>query len=126
MEPQGRRWARRGALARTTSPIVVTGQVSLVGMPPLITIKVRYGLQQRPRSGAHTCLDVLRTVVKDLRCAQADSVHAVTEQAPPRTGREKRRVLAALVWHAGLAFSDPETERVKDVWEWRCSRCTGG
>lgn len=123
-ETHQKRWNRRDDVGldearwrRTTSPIVVTGQVSLVGMPPLITIQVLYGLQQRTRSGAHTRLDVLRTVVEDLRRAQADSVHAVTEQAPPRMGREKRRVLAALVWHAGLAVSDPETERVKDVWE---------
>ena len=106
---------------QSTSPIVVTGQVSLAGMPPLITVQVLYGLQQRTRSGAHTRLEVLRAVVEELRRAQADSVHTstLTEQASARPcmGREKRRVLGALARHGALAVSDPETEKVKDVWE---------
>jgi integrase len=103
---------------RTTSPIVVTGQVSLAGMPPLITAQVLYGLQQRTRSGAHTRLHVLRAVVEDLRRTQADTVIDAAA-APPsgRMRREKRTVLAALARHVALAVSDPETERLKDVWE---------
>lgn len=125
-EPHQGRWTRdreAGAGAgvdearwrRTTSPVVVTGQVSLAGMPPLITAQVLYGLQQRTRSGAHTRVQMLRMVVEDLRRAQADSVHATAP--PPRTGREKRTVLTALARHAALALSDPETEQAKDVWE---------
>ena len=54
------------------SPVVVTGQVSLAGMPPLITAQVLYGLQQRTRSGAHTRVQMVRMVVEDLRRAQTD------------------------------------------------------
>lgn len=122
-EPHQSRWTRdrradtgldEARWRRTTSPVVVTGQVSLAGLPPLITAQVLYGLQQRTRSAAHTRVQMLRMVVEDLRHAQADSVHAT---APPRMGREKRTVLTALARHAALALSDPETERVKDVWE---------
>jgi hypothetical protein len=102
----------------TTSPIVVTGQVSLAGMPPLVTAQVLYGLQQRTRSGARTRLQVLRAVVHDLRRTRADSVIDAAAAGPSgRMRREKRTVLAALARHAALAVSDPETERAKDVWE---------
>jgi integrase len=102
----------------TTSPPVVTGQVSLAGMPPLITAQVLYGLQQRTRSGAHTRLQVLRAVVQDLRRTQADTVvDAAAADPSGRMRREKRTVLAALARHAALVVSDPETERAKDVWE---------
>ena len=123
-EPHQIRWTRdrRANLGRdearwrrTTSPVVVTGQVSLAGMPPLITAQVLYGLQQRTRSGAHTRVQMLRLVVEDLRHAQADSVHATAPT--PGAGREKRTLLTALARHTALALSDPETEKAKDVWE---------
>ena len=101
----------------TTSPIVVTGQVSLAGMPPLITAQVLYGLQQRTRSGAHTRIQMLRTVVEELRRSQADTVDAATEDPTHRMGPEKRTVLGALTRHARLALADPEAEKTKDVWE---------
>jgi hypothetical protein len=125
-EPHQDRWIRdRTADPRldearwrlTTSPIVVTGQVSLTGMPPLITAQVLYGLQQRTRSGAHTRIEVLRLVVEELRRSQAETVDASAERPPDRMGREKRTVLGALARHARLAVADPEAERAKDVWE---------
>ena len=99
-----------------TAPIVVTGQVSLAGLAPLLTVQVLYGLQQRSRSGAQTRLHVLRAVVHDLRRSQAASVHAAGDPSPGMR-REKHTVLAALARHAGLATADPETETAKDVWE---------
>jgi hypothetical protein len=123
-EPHQSRWTRDrraepgldvARWRRTTSPVVVTGQVSLAGMPPLITAQVLYGLQQRTRSGAHTRVQMLRMVVEDLRHAQADSVHATAP--PPGAGREKRTMRTVLARHAALALSDPETEKAKDVWE---------
>ncbi|HEY6422587.1 MAG TPA: site-specific integrase [Pseudonocardiaceae bacterium] len=125
-EPHQARWlAERGAESgleeprwrATTSPIVVTGQVSLARMPPLITAQVLYGVQQRTRSGAHTRIEVLRRVVEDLRRSQADAVDTAAERPPDKMGREKRTVLGALARHARLAVADPETEKAKDVWE---------
>jgi integrase len=101
----------------TTSPLVVTGQVSLAGMPPLITAQVLYGLQQRTRTGAHTRIKMLRGVVEDLRRSQAATVELPAEATPGTVGREKRTVLNALARHARLALTDPESERVKDAWE---------
>ena len=125
-EPHQARWLReRGADPRldetrwrvTTSPSVVTGQVSLAGMPPLITAQVLYGLQQRTRSGVHTRLQVLRRVVEDLRRSQTDAVDTAAEDLSSRMGREKRTVLGALARHARLTVADPDAERAKDVWE---------
>lgn len=101
----------------TTSPIVVTGQVSLAGMPPLITAQVLYGLQQRTRAGAHTRIQMVRMVVEDLRRSQADTVDVLAEAPPDKMGKEKRTVLNALARHGRLALTDPESERAKDVWE---------
>ena len=132
-EPHQSRWTRdrradpgvdEARWRRTISPVVVTGKVSLAGMPPLITAQVLYGLQQRTRSGAHTRVQMLRMVVEDLRHAQADSAHATAP--PPGMGREKRTLLTALARHAALALSDPETEKAKDVGSWRCSGWRGG
>ena len=98
---------------RTTSPVVVTGKVSLAGMPPLITAQVLYGLQQRTRSGAHTRVQMLRMVVEDLRHAQADSMHADSVHAtapPPGMGLEKRTVLMAL---PSFRTVDPGRERLR-------------
>jgi integrase len=101
----------------TISPIVVTGQVSLAGMPPLITAEVLYGLQQRTRCGAHTRIEVVRVLVKELRRGRAETVAALAEDPPGGIGREKRTVLWAFARHARLALATPETERAKDVWE---------
>jgi hypothetical protein len=101
-----------------TSPIVVTGQVSLAGMqPPLITVQVLYGLQVRTRMGAHTRPHVLRVAVEDLRRAQANAIDTAAEGPLGSMGRKKRGVLGVLARHVALAVADPETERVKDVWE---------
>jgi integrase len=100
-----------------TSPVVVTGQVSLAGMPPLITAQVLYGLQQRTRAGAHTRIQVLRAVVEELRRSQADTVDVVTDDPTSRMSAEKRKVRSALARHARLALTNPEAEQTNDVWE---------
>jgi hypothetical protein len=125
-EPHQARWLRdRGAEPGleeprwrvTTSPIVVTGQVSLARLPSLITAQVLYGLQQRTRSGVRTRIEVVRRVVEELRRSQADTVDTLVGRSPQRMDPEKRAVLGALVRHARLAVADPETEKTKDVWE---------
>lgn len=100
-----------------TSPIVVTGQVSLAGLTPLVTAQVLYGLQQRTRSGVRTRIEVLRVLVQELRRARAGAVDALAERPPATMGKEKRTVLGALARHAQLALAAPETEQLKDVWE---------
>lgn len=125
-EPHQSRWTRdrradpgldEARWRSTASPVVVTGQVSLAGMPPLITAQVLYGLQRRTRSGAHTRMQMLRMVVEDLRRTQTDSVNTAAADPPAGMGREKRTVLTALARHGALAVSNPETEKTKDVWE---------
>ena len=137
-EPHQSRWTRdrrvdpgrdEARWRRTTSPVVVTGQVSLAGMPPLITAQVLYGLQQRTRSGAHTRVQMLRLVVEDLRHAQADSVHAdsVHATAPP-PGRGGRSARCSPRWpatpHSRSATRKPR--RPRTCGSWRCSGWRGG
>ena len=101
----------------TTSPIVITGQISLAGMPPLVTAQVLYGLQQRTRSGVRTRIEMLRPLVEDLRRCRAGAVDGLAAAPPGTMGREQRTLLGALARHAALALADPETERAKDIWE---------
>jgi integrase len=100
-----------------SSPIPVTGQVSLAGLPPLIVAQVLYGLQQRIHAGGHARIDVLRLLVEELRRAQVDDVVVAAEDPPGEMRREKRRLLDSLAWHVRLAITDPEAEKAKDVWE---------
>jgi len=125
-EPHQERW--RHALAagpgldearwqQTASPIPVTGQVSLRGMPPQVTAMVLYGLQQRVRSGVITRPEVLRLLVEDLRRLGAGSLEDARLPPGTTTIKQKRTVLNGLARHARLALADPGTEKARDVWE---------
>ena len=83
------------------------------GVPWLVVVQVLYGLQQRTRDGAITDTARLRQLAGQLRTHQPVSLaHADLD------GRgEQHKVLRCFVRHLGRAFLDPETERVKDVWD---------
>ncbi len=63
-----RSWALRA------SPIPVTGQVILAGLPPAVTVQVLYGLQQRTRAGLATRMQVLRLLIEEVRQQRSGSL----------------------------------------------------
>lgn len=87
------------------------GQVSLHGIPALVTVQVLYGLQRRTRDGAITDAARLRQLAGELRRRQPVSFEQVDGRG------EQYKVLRCFARHVGRAFLDPETERVKDVWD---------
>ena len=89
------------------------GQVSLHGIPALVVVQVLYGLQQRTRDGAITDAARLRQIAGQLRRSQPVSL----EQLDLEGRGEQHKVLRCFVRHVRRAFLDPETERVKDVWD---------
>jgi integrase len=89
------------------------GQVSLHGVPVLVVVQVLYGLQQRTRDGAITDAARLRQIAGQLRRLQPVSLERLDLD-----GRgEQHKVLRCFARHVQRAFLDPETERVKDVWD---------
>lgn len=87
------------------------GQVSLHGIPAVVIVQVLYGLQRRTRDGAITDAARLRQIAGELRRRQPVSLEQVDGRG------EQYKVLRCFVRHVGRAFLDPETERVKDVWD---------
>ncbi len=106
-DPDEQRWRR-------TEPAVEDGgQISLRGLPPLVVAQILYGLQQRTRHGAITRPVLLRQVVVGLRRGQVGSIEDPAAQLPADPGK----VVSSFVRHVRRAFLDPESERVKDVWD---------
>ena len=103
---------------RTTSPVVVTGQVSLrrhaaAGHRPGA---LRAAAAHPVRSARPACR-CCGWSCEELRRAQADSVHA-DGRRHPRPRREQRTVLTALARHAALGRSATRRPRsAKDVWD---------
>jgi hypothetical protein len=89
------------------------GQVSLHGVPVPVIVQVLYGLQRRTRDGAITDAARLRQIAAELRRRQPVSL----EQLDLAGRGEQHKVLRCFVRHVRRAFLDPETERVKDVWD---------
>ncbi len=79
----------------------------------LVVVQVLYGLQQRTRDGAITDAARLRQIAGQLRRLQPVSLERLDLD-----GRgEQHKVLRCFARHVQRAFLDPETERVKDVWD---------
>jgi integrase len=100
----------------TASPVPVGEQVSLRGLPVLLTAEIVYGLQQRTRAGFTTRLHVLRALAEELRRSGAASVLAAGEVPGPMT-REKRAILNSLSRYVQGGLGDTVAETAKDVWD---------
>jgi hypothetical protein len=108
------------------SPRNDAARVVLRGLPLRVQTELLYGLQERCRLGYKTKLETLRTLCDLLR---RDEVRSVSQLAIPslpssrqaRSRRPRRQachVLAAEMQTAvKRAFSSPELERRKDVWD---------
>jgi integrase len=99
---------------RTEPAIEEPGQVSLHGLPEPVVVQLLYGLQQRTRDGAITDAARLRQIAGELRRRPPASL----EHFDVAAGRgEQHKVLRCFVRHLQRGLLDPETERVKDVWD---------
>ena len=105
---------------RAAQPAIAQyGQVSLYGLAPLVTAQLLVALQQRTRSSTRTSEKALRLVCEKLRLHHVTTIiPASALDAPLRDlDRNARTLLASLARHAHRALLNPETEKVKDVWD---------
>jgi hypothetical protein len=105
---------------RAAQPAIAQyGQVSLYGLAPLVTAQLLVALQQRTRSSTRTSEKALRLVCEKLRLRHVTTIiPASALDAPLRDlDRNARTLLASLARHAHRALLNPETEKVKDVWD---------
>jgi Phage integrase family len=98
---------------QTAVPFTVPGQVNLRGLAPLAVVEILYGVQQRARDECMTYCRFLRRLVHELHQAQASRLGEL-----PRQDEATLRALAnSLTRHVTRAFTDPQAETAKDVWD---------
>ncbi|MBN1174049.1 MAG: site-specific integrase [Micromonosporaceae bacterium] len=90
------------------------GCVSLRGLTPLVVVQVLFGLQQRTRAGRKTNDDQLRLICNVLRRHQVTDLTAFDAAV---TYAALRGIINTMIGYVRCAVLDPETERVKDVWQ---------
>jgi integrase len=100
----------------TDNAIGTGGQVSLRGLPLLVTAEVLAGLQRRCRIDAvKTGEAELRAVCDDLRRQQVTTMTGY--RIDPARGHEFKGLANSLITHARRALAGPETEVCGDVWD---------
>jgi hypothetical protein len=99
------------------SSVPVGDQVSLRGLPALLTAEILYGLQQRTRAGFTIRLHMLRALVEDLRRSGAVSILQATAADAGPVSREKRALLGSLSRYVRGGLGDTRAEMAKDVWD---------
>ena len=105
----------RRAWEQAESPVARAGQVSLHGLPPLVTVQVLFGLWRRTGDGVKTPEASLRSACRVLAGRRAASVSDFDAGRVPDVNI--RGLLRGLARYARLALSDPDSERALDVWD---------
>ena len=103
-----------GLWRRTDDGIDEAGTVNLRGLPHLVVAEILFAVGQRSRHGSKTRIDLLASICDELRRSQARSLCDLP--VPDSTG--SRPTLAReLIRYCRRALLDPETEKIKDVWD---------
>ena len=91
----------------------------MYGLAPLVTAQLLVGLQQRTRSSTRTSEKALRLVCEKLRLHHVTTIIPASALDAPLTGPGPQRPYPAGLpaRHAHRALLNPETEKVKDVWD---------
>lgn len=99
---------------RTTSPVTITGEINLRGLPELLVTEIIFGLQERTRSGAKTKDHSFRPLCETARRQQAGSL---TEIELTGLTRLQCQLVATFTTSINRLGATPETERLKDIWD---------
>lgn len=105
-------WAKRAA------PNSNGREVCLRGLHPLAAAEVLYGLQARDREQSKTNPTAVTRYVNLLRDRQAVSVLDLDATTTAEANRQ-RRTASVIRDRVQLAYAEPETERLADVWDAR-------
>jgi integrase len=95
-------------------PVPEQGQVSMHGLPPLVTVQVLSGLWHRTREGARTDDSSLRMACRALAAQQVTSIGECDTSIVRGNAGPLLRALARHVW---LALASPQAEQAEDLWD---------
>lgn len=105
----------RRAWEQAESPVATTGRISMRGLPPLVAVQVLFGLWRRTEDGVKTRETSLRSACRLLADQRASSLAGF--DAGNVSDVNIRGLLRSLAGYVRLAVSDPDSERVLDVWD---------
>ncbi|MEV5801814.1 tyrosine-type recombinase/integrase [Streptomyces collinus] len=114
VETRSGRVADEETWRRTTSPVTITGEINLRGLPELLVTEIIFGLQERTRSGAKTKDHSLRPLCDTARRQQVGSI---TEIDLAGLTRLQCQLVATFTTSIDRLGATPESERLKDVWD---------
>ncbi|WP_307530587.1 hypothetical protein [Streptomyces umbrinus] len=114
VETRNGRVADEETWRRTTSPVTITGEINLRGLPELLVAEIIFGLQERTRSGAKTKDHSLRPLCDTARRQQVGSI---TEIDLAGLTRLQCQLVATFTTSIDRLGATPETERLKDIWD---------
>jgi integrase len=103
------------AWCRSEVPVTEGQSVVLRGLSPLLQAELLYGLQERVRRNAQARLQVIRGVGHLLRTATVASFLDLDAEAI--SANTYRQLVLDVQTAVRRAFSSPELERGKDVWD---------
>jgi integrase len=107
----------RRAWQQADPPVARAGQVSLRGLPQLVTVQVLFGLWRRTAEDVKTADAAVRAACRVLADQQAASV---SDCDAGRVADENvRGLLRGMARHVRLALSGPDSERALDRWDLR-------
>jgi hypothetical protein len=96
-------------------PVAEGGQVSLHGLPPLVTVQVLFGVWRRVLDGAKITGTSMRMACRALASQQVTSVEDCDTSRV--TGKAAGVLLRAMARDVRRALGDPAGEQVKDIWD---------
>lgn len=100
---------------RRTQPAVAVGSdISLRGLPDRVVAEMLYGLQQKVVAGSKTKETFFRSLGDRIRVQEVPSLSGASMQDFPL---EVRQLGQLFVITARRLVSNPETERLKDIWD---------
>ena len=101
------------AWRQSTPGVTVNGRVSLRGLPDRLVAQILYGLQQRTGAGVRTKDHQLRPLCDLARTVQASCLAEIPDEGIGTSVRGMRNSFRKFNASVGL---NPDTERLKDVW----------
>ena len=107
---------------RTTRGIIFGSEISMRSLPERVVAELLVGLDQRVQSGSRCTTTRFRRVVDWVRAADVASIEDLDAESAPR---EISHVIGAMTRSLRLLGLNPETERLKDVWQVAAFGLTG-
>ncbi|MEU4705610.1 hypothetical protein AB0G00_04190 [Nocardia salmonicida] len=107
---------------RTTRGNLYGSEISLRSLPDRVVAELLVGLDQRVQSGSRCSTTRFRRAVDWIRAPEVASIEDLDSESAPR---DLRQLINTMTRYLRLLRLNPETERLKDVWEVAAFGLTG-